>query len=77
LPVANKVRTDPEGGARLLKLNWETLAFEYGYEYLERIILGTSPDLESRSKEEFMQYVESLRARRYKKKMHSERSIKS
>ncbi len=65
LPV--KREPTPEGGAKILKLNWETLAFEYGNEYRDRMLFDHSGDVETLSREQFIQYVESLRARRYKK----------
>jgi hypothetical protein len=58
----------PEGGAKVLKLNWETLAFEYGNEYLPRILFDHGGDVENLSREQFIQHVESLRARSYTKK---------
>jgi hypothetical protein len=65
LPV--KYELIPEGGAKCLKLNWETLAFEYGNEYVSRMLFDTGGDVEYLSREQFIQYVESLRARRYTK----------
>ena len=55
----------PQGGLAVLKMNWETGAFEYGNEYLDKVTYGKD-DVEAVSEDEFIQHVESLRARRLK-----------
>lgn len=65
LPV--KQEPTPSGGSKVLKLNWKTLAFEWGHEYGARMTYDRSGDVEYLNKDEFIEYVESLRAERYKK----------
>lgn len=64
LPI--KLVPTPEGGMTVLRMSWESLAFEYGNEHLDRLMLGTG-DVERVTEDEFIQHVESLRARRYAK----------
>ncbi len=52
----------PEGGMLVLKMNWETGAFEYGMEYLDRAMSGRG-EVQRVSEREFMQKVEAWRAR--------------
>jgi hypothetical protein len=65
LPVKEEIT--PSGGSKTLKLNWETLAFEWGYEYDCSLSSDTDGDAEEVTKDEFIEHVESLRAERYKK----------
>jgi hypothetical protein len=53
----------PDGGLAVVKMNWETGIFEYGMEYLARATSSDS-DVDHVSEDEFIQHVESLRARR-------------
>ena len=55
------------GGSKVLKLNWETLAFEYGYEYDCSTSSDTDGDVETVSDDQFIEHVEAIRARKYSK----------
>ena len=55
----------PEGGLSIRKMNWQTGVFEYGIEYLARAS-SSSADVDHVSEDDFIQQVESLRARRLK-----------
>ena len=51
------------GGLAVLKMNWETGVFEYGMDYLARAMSSDS-DVDRVDEDDFIQHVESLRARR-------------
>jgi hypothetical protein len=55
------------GGVKVLKLNWETLAFERGYEYGSRMTYDTGGDVEHVTKDQFIEHVEAIRAENYSK----------
>lgn len=61
LPV--KLVPTPDGGRAVLKMSWETGAFELDHRMWERIHLARD-GVESLSEDEFVQRVEALRARR-------------
>ncbi|GET35957.1 hypothetical protein [Microseira wollei] len=55
-----KVVSTKDGGMTVLKYNFETGGFDYGMEYLSRVMFGKD-DVEKVSEEEFVQHVEKLR----------------
>jgi hypothetical protein len=54
------------GDLYVLRFNWETGVFEPGLEYLAKCSMGDDEVDEFETKEEFIQYLEGLRARRIK-----------
>lgn len=57
-----KEEPTPDGGLKILRMNWDILAFEYGGSPLTE----AGGDVEYVTKDEFVQYTEELRARRYR-----------
>lgn len=51
-----------DGGMTVIKYNFETGRFDYGMEYLSRVMFGKD-DVEHVSEDEFVQHVEKLRGR--------------
>jgi hypothetical protein len=57
---AIKLVPTEDGGMTVLKYNFETGRFDYGMEYLSRVMFGKD-DVENVSEDEFVQHVEKLR----------------
>jgi hypothetical protein len=55
----------PGGSLVVLKMNWDTGAFENGIEYYERALFGRD-DAERVTEDEFIQHTEAWRARHLK-----------
>jgi len=53
-----------DGGMSILKYNFETGRFDYGMEYLSRVMFSKDDDIEQVSEDEFVQQVEKLRGRK-------------
>jgi hypothetical protein len=62
---AIKLVPTEDGGMTVLKYNFETGRFDYGMEYLSRVMFGKD-DVENVSEDEFVQHVEKLRGRALK-----------
>ena len=61
LPV--KFVPTADGGVAILKMSWDTGAFEHAPE-LQRYIYHATGDVRAVSEEQFLQHVEAMRARR-------------
>jgi hypothetical protein len=62
---AIKLVPTEDGGMTVLKYNFETGRFDYGMEYLSRVMFGKD-DVEKVSEDELVQHVEKLRGRTLK-----------
>jgi hypothetical protein len=60
-----KLLETEDGGMNVLKFDWKTGGFIYGMNLLSEIFFGHG-DVEQVTEDEFIQYVEKLRARRIK-----------
>ena len=64
---AIKLVTTEDGGMTVLKYNFDTGRFDYGMEYLSRVMFGKD-DVENVSEDDFVQHVEKLRGHTLKGK---------